>query len=85
MTREYFRKNAVSPEPINIFEFCKQNFTRNRFGSLTTKFQFTILKNDFLNKYFQLSIRSSSFLGQGHFSKFFSFFSKLDQGLPEYI
>ena len=69
MTREHFRKMAVSPEPLNIFEFCKKHFIRNRFGSPPTKFQFTKLKNDFLNKYFQFSIRSRSFQGQGHFRK----------------
>ena len=61
MTREYFRKIAVSPEPLNIFEFCKKHFIRNRFGSLTTKFQFARLKNNFLNEYFQFSVRSSFF------------------------
>ena len=74
MTREHFRKNAVSPEPINIFEFCKKHFIRNRYGSLTTKFQFMKLKNDFLNEYFQFSIRSRSSQGQGHFRKFFFIF-----------
>ena len=74
MTREHFRKMAVSPEPLNIFEFCKKHFIRNRFGSPPTKFQFTKLKNDFLNKYFQFSIRSRSFQGQGHFRKNFVIF-----------
>ena len=69
MTREHFRKMAVSPEPLNIFEFCKKHFIRHHFGSLTTKFQFTKMKNEFLNKYFQFSIRSRSFQGQGHFRK----------------
>ena len=69
MTREHFRKNAVSPEPINIFEFCKEHFIRNRFWRLTLKFQFTKWKNEFLNEYFQFSIRSSSSQGQGHFQK----------------
>ena len=76
MTHEHFRKIAVSPEPLNIFEFCKKHFIRNRSGSPPTKFQFTKLKNDFLNKYFQFLIRSRSFQGQGHFWKKLSFFSK---------
>ena len=69
MTREHFRKMAVSPKPLSIFEFCKKHFIRNRFGILPTKFQLRKLKTDFLNKYFQFSIRSRSFQGQGHFRK----------------
>ena len=67
MTREHFQKMAVSPKPLSIFEFCKKHFIRNCFGILPTKFQFRKLKTDFLNKYFQFSIRSRSFQGQGHF------------------
>ena len=74
MTREHFRKMAVSPKPLSIFEFCKKHFIRNRFGILPTKFQIRKLKTDFLNKYFQFSIRSRSFQGQGHFSNFFFIF-----------
>ena len=48
MTHEHFRKIPVSPERLNILESCKKHFIRNRFGILTTKFQFTKLKNDFL-------------------------------------
>ena len=70
----FSKKNTVSPEPINIFEFCKQHFIRNRFGSLTTKFQFTKLKKDFLNEYFQFSIRSRSCQGQRYFRKKNHFF-----------
>ena len=67
MNREHFKKIALSPKPINIFEFCKKHFIRNRFGILPTKSQLRKLKTDFLNKYFPFSIRSKSFQGQGHF------------------
>ena len=58
---------AISPEPINIFEFRKKHFIRNRSGNLTLKFQLVKLENEFLNNYFQFSHNSRSFQGQGHF------------------